>query len=121
MKQFLDGTSGAWFSPDEQAWKREDQITLVTLRLDNTADDAALSFLESAEREALDRWTQSGTVLMALVSDNRREINLVIACNDDDALRQAEDIPSVVSEMADVEVRRVRALALPGASRMVMH
>lgn len=121
MTRYLDGAKGAWFSPDDAAWERDDPITLVTLRLGDAVDDGALRFLESAEREALDRWTASGTVLMALVSHNRRELNLVIACNDDEARRQAAEIPSVASEMADVEVRGGRALALAGARRFVMH
>lgn len=121
MTRYLPPAAQAWFSPDEAAWEREAPITLVTLRLDPAADDGALRFLESAEREALDRWTASGMVLMALVSQTRREINLVIACNDDEARRAAEEIPSVASELAEVEVRSVRALALAGARRLVMH
>jgi hypothetical protein len=121
MTRYLDGTATAWFSPDDAAWESEDPITLVTLRLNDAADDAALRFLESAERTALDRWTASGRVLMVLVSHNRRELNLVIACNDDDALRQANEIPSVASEMADVSVRGGHALALAGVRRLVTH
>ncbi|WP_156443430.1 hypothetical protein [Erythrobacter sp. CCH5-A1] len=121
MTRYMDGTASAWFFPNDAAWERDDPITLVTLRLDPAADDGALHFLESAEREALDRWTASGTVLMALVSQSRRELNLVIACNDEEARRAAEEIPSVASELAEVEVRGVVALALAGAHRLVMH
>lgn len=111
----------AWFSPDKAAWERDVPITLVTLRLEETADDAALGFLECAERQALDTWAASGTLLMALVSEGRRELNLVIACHDDDARMQAEELPSVASELARVEVRGVSALPLAGARRLVMH
>jgi len=117
----MDGTASAWFSPNDLAWERDGPITLVTLRLGDAADGGALRFLENAEREALDRWTASGTVLMALVSRNRRELNLVIACNDDEARQAAEEIPSVASELAEVEVRGVAALALTGARRLVRH
>lgn len=121
MKQILDGTAGAWFSPDNDAWQRDDPITLVTLQLENTVDDPALQFLASAEREALDDWAARGTLLMALVSHNRRELNLVIACNDDDARARTEEIPSVASEMAQVAVRGVTALTLAGQRKFVTH
>ncbi|MCL9998568.1 MAG: hypothetical protein NBV68_04245 [Erythrobacter sp.] len=121
MKQILDGAAGAWFSPDSDAWLRDDPITLVTLRLDNAVDDPALQFLANAECEALNDWAARGTLLMALVSHNRRELNLVIACNDDDARARTEDIPSVASEMAEVTVRGVTALTLAGQRKLVTH
>lgn len=122
MPRYPDTLSAqAWFSPDEAAWERDVPITLVTLRLEEAADDAALGFLECAERQALDAWAASGTLLMALVSEDRRELNLVIACHDDDARMQAEALPSVASELARVDVRGVSALPLAGARRLVMH
>lgn len=120
MKNF-DHSDSVWFSPDEAAWERDVPMALVTLRLDTAVEEPALHFLEAAERRALEDWAASGTLLMALVSRNRRELNLVVACNDDQVRMQAGELPSVASELARVEVRRVSPLALAGARRLVTH
>jgi len=121
MTRYPLAAAGAWFSPDDAAWKRDVPIALVTLRLDDAIDDAALGFLEGAEQQALDALAASGMLLMALVSQSRRELNLVIACDDDEARRRAAELPSAVSELAAVEVRSVTALSLTGARKLVMH
>lgn len=121
MTHYLDGTASAWFSLDDDALEKGDPITLVTVQLDNAADDDALQFLEQAERKALADWAKRGRVLMALVSHNRRELNLIVACNDDNSRMKAEEIPSVASEMAQLTVRGVTSLTLIGQRKLSMH
>jgi hypothetical protein len=121
MTQYLDGTASAWFSHDDDALEQGDPITLVTVQLDTAVDDDALQFLERAERKALTDWAKRGRVLMALVSHNRRELNLIVACNDDNSRMKAEEIPSVASEMAQLSVRAVTPLTLNGQRKFVTH
>lgn len=116
-----DGTPGAWFSPDEDARDQGDPMTLVTLSLDSDVDEAALGFIEGAERRALGDWAARGTVLMAFVTHDGRELNLVVASNDDDARRTAEELPSVMTELADVHVRSITALELALQRKLVTH
>ena len=121
MTHYLDGTESAWFSLDDDAMDKGDPITLVTVQLDTAVDDEALQFLERAEYKALAAWAKRGRVLMALVSRNRRELNLIVACNDDNSRRKAEEIPSVASEMARLNVRGVTALTLVEQRKFVRH
>lgn len=96
-------------------------MTLVTLSLDSDVDEAALGFIEGAERRALGDWAARGTVLMAFVTHDGRELNLVVASNDDDARRTAEELPSVMTELADVHVRSITALELALQRKLVTH
>ncbi len=121
MTDYMDGTDSAWFSLDDDALEQSGPISLVTVHLDNSADDEALQFLERAEGRALREWADRGKVLMAFVSRNRRELYLIVACNDESSRRKAEEIPSVASDMAHLTVRSVTALALVGQRKLAMH
>jgi len=121
MTQNSDGARSAWFTLEGETFDAGEPMSLVTLRLDAGADDAALGFIEKAERRALREWAASGDVLMAFVTDDRRELNLIVASNDDDTRRIAEDLPSVVAELADVHVRSVSAFEPVSKRKLVTH
>lgn len=121
MTHYRSGTDSAWFSFDDEAVAQGDPITLVTLQLNTAADAAALQFIEGAEHRALAEWAKRGKVLMALVSECRSELNLVVACHNDHSRVTAEAFPSVVSDMAQVKARSVTALPLVGLRRFITH
>lgn len=117
----FDYSDGAWFSINGCELSEAGPISLVTIQLDNFADEAALQFLEAAERRTIEEWASRGTLLLALVSHDRRELNLLIASDAVLAQCKAEGIPSVASELAHVTVRGVTALPLIKQHKLVAH
>jgi hypothetical protein len=117
----FDHSYGAWFSLDGCRLTERSPLSLVTIQLDRAAEEAALQFIEAAERRIIEEWASRGQLLLALVSHDRRELNLLIASDETLAQYKAEDIPSVASELAHVTVRGVTALPLVSQRKFAPH
>lgn len=117
----FDHSDRAWFSGSECTPTQSSPISLVTIQLDSAADEAALQFIAAAERRIIDDWASRGSLLLALVSHDRRELNLLVASDAILAQCKAEDIPSVASELAQMTVRNVTALSLAGLRKFLPH
>lgn len=117
----FDHSYGAWFSIDGYRLTEKSPLSLVTIQLDGAAEEAALQFIEAAERRIIEEWASRGHLLLALVSHDRRELNLLIASDETLAQYKAENIPSVASELAHVTVRGVTALPLVRQRKFAPH
>jgi hypothetical protein len=111
----------AWFSGQSSVALSHQPMTLLSLKLDDGIDDDALAFYAAAEGDALMQWAMSERMLMALVSDDRRELNLLIADEVDAVRAIAEHLPSVVDNLATPALRKVHILPVERITAYSQH
>lgn len=87
-------------------------ITLVTLRIVQSAVVDEVTFYRSAEYDALLEWARMGRFILALASTDRDELTLLCIQSPDEMRAEVAELPLVAAGLATADIRPVMSLRI---------